>query len=314
VATASIHVVLAQAPSPRTPWGEPDLQGTWTSEAELSVPFERPKEYGTRQLMTDQEFAARQAAVQKQRASDNADFDLETADTSNAGQVGSATSPPPHWLERGKASRRTSMVVAPEDGRVPAMTDAGQKRLRQLRAGTFAGGNFNAGAAFKGPEDLSLWERCITRGVPSAIFPTVYNANTRIAQAPGVVAITYEMIHDTRIVFTDGRTHVGSAIRGYHGDSRGRWEGDTLVVDVTNFSPKSDYRGAGETLHLVERFTRTANGLRYEVSVDDPHTWTKAWTAALEMTAQPEAMFEYACHEGNNSMRNILSGARAAER
>jgi hypothetical protein len=314
IVTVSIHALSAQTQAPRTPWGEPDLQGTWTSEAELSVPFERPKEYGNRQLMTDQEFAARQAAVQKQRASDNADFDLETADTSNAGQVGSATSPPPHWLERGKASRRTSMVIEPSDGRVPAMTDEGRARLRQLRAGTFAAGNFNAGARFAGPEDLSLWERCITRGVPGAIFPTVYNANTRIVQAPGVVAITYEMIHDTRIVFTDGRTHVGGAIRGYHGDSRGRWEGDTLVVDVTNFSPKTDYRGAGETLHLVERFTRTANGLRYEVSVDDPRTWTKPWTAALDMAAQPETMFEYACHEGNNSMRNILSGARAAER
>ena len=314
ITAASMHAVLAQAPAPRTPWGEPDLQGTWTSEAELSVPFERPKEYGTRRLMTDQEFEARQAAVQKQRASDNADFDLETADTSNAGQVGSATSPPPHWLERGKASRRTSMVIAPDDGRIPAMTDEGRQRLRRLRAGTFAAGNFNAGATFKGPEDLSLWERCITRGVPGAIFPTVYNANTRIVQAPGVVAITYEMIHDTRIVFTDGRTHVGSAVRGYHGDSRGRWEGDTLVVDVTNFSPKSDYRGAGETLHLVERFTRTTDGLRYEVSVDDPRTWTKPWTAALDMAAQSEAMFEYACHEGNNSMRNILSGALAAER
>ena len=306
------HAALAQ--SPRTPWGDPDLQGTWTSEAELSVPFERPKEFGNRQLMTDAEFAARRATVQKQTDSDNADFDLETADRSNAGAVGSATSPPPHWLERGKASRRTSMVIAPEDGRVPAMTDEGRQRLRQLRAGTFAGGAFNSGAQFKGPEDLSLWERCITRGVPSAIFPTVYNANTRIVQAPGVVAITYEMIHDTRLVYTDGRTHVGGSIRGYHGDSRGHWEGDTLVVDVTNFSPKTDYRGAGETLHLVERFTRTPSGLRYEVSVDDPHTWTRPWTAALDMAAQPEPMFEYACHEGNNSMRNILSGARAAER
>jgi hypothetical protein len=327
--TVSMHAVFAQTSAPRTPWGEPDLQGTWTSEAELSVPFERPKEYGNRQIMTEQEFAARQAAVQKQRASDNADFDLETADTSNAGQVGSATSPPPHWLERGKASRRTSMVIAPEDGRVPAMTAEGRDRLRRLRAGTFAGGNFNAGAVFRGPEDLSLWERCITRGVPAAIFPTVYNANTRIVQAPGVVAITYEMIHDTRIVFTDpstgsgspraesrgdGRAQMPAAIRSYSGYSRGRWEGDTLVVDVTNFSPKSDYRGSGETLHLVERFTRTATGLRYEVSVNDPRTWTKPWTAALDMAAQSEDMFEYACHEGNNSMRNILSGARAAER
>src|SRR5688572_30959998 len=126
IIAVSMRAVLAQTAAARTPWGEPDLQGTWTSEAELSVPFERPKEYGTRQLMTDQEFAERQAAVQKQRASDNADFDLETADTSNAGQVGSATSPPPHWLERGKASRRTSMVIAPEDGRLPPLTDAGR--------------------------------------------------------------------------------------------------------------------------------------------------------------------------------------------
>jgi hypothetical protein len=312
IIVASTPAALAQAP--RTPWGDPDLQGTWTSESELSVPFERPREYGDRRLLTDAELAARQATLQKQTASDNADFDLETADRSNAGAVGSATSPPPHWLERGKASRRTSMVIEPADGRVPAMTDEGRQRLRQLRAGTFAGGNFNAGAAFKGPEDLSLWERCITRGVPSAIFPTVYNANTQIVQGPGVVAITYEMIHDTRLVYTDGRSHVGGSIRGYHGDSRGRWEGDTLVVDVTNFSPTADYRGAGETLHLVERFTRTTNGLRYEVSVDDPHTWTKPWTAALDMAAQPEPMFEYACHEGNNSMRNILSAARASER
>ena len=203
------HAALAQ--SPRTPWGDPDLQGTWTSEAELSVPFERPKEFGNRQLMTDAEFAARRATVQKQTDSDNADFDLETADRSNAGAVGSATSPPPHWLERGKASRRTSMVIAPEDGRVPAMTDEGRQRLRQLRAGTFAGGAFNSGAQFKGPEDLSLWERCITRGVPSAIFPTVYNANTRIVQAPGVVAITYEMIHDTRLVYTDSGIETISA-------------------------------------------------------------------------------------------------------
>jgi hypothetical protein len=298
--------------APRTPWGEPDLQGTWTSEGELSVPFERPREYGTRQLLTEAELASRQATLQKQTSSDNADFDLETADRSNAGQVGSATSPPPHWLERGKASRRTSMVIEPADGRVPPMTDEGQRRLRELR-GTFANGNFNAEARFKGPEDLSLWERCITRGVPAAIFPTVYNANTRIVQGPGVVAITYEMIHDTRIVLTDGRTHVGGPVRGYYGDSRGHWEGDTLVVDVTNFSAKADYRGARDTLHLVERFTRTATGVRYEVSVDDPHTWSRSWTAALELTPQPEAMFEYACHEGNNSMRNILSGARAAE-
>jgi hypothetical protein len=298
--------------SPKTPWGEPDLQGTWTSEAELSVPFERSREYGERRELTEQEFTARLAQTQRQLESDNAEFDVATADTRNAGAVGSATSPPPHWLERSKTSRRTSLVIDPPDGRVPPTTAEAQTR-RQGPAGTFAGGQFN-NTVFAGPEDLSLWERCISRGVPSAIFPTFYNANTRIVQAPGVVAITYEMIHDTRVIPTDGRPQLGSAMRGYFGDSRGRWEGDTLVVEVTNFSDKTNYRGARETLKLIERFTRTKNGLRYDVTVDDPATWTRRWTAALDMTLQSEGMFEYACHEGNNSMRNILSGARAAER
>jgi hypothetical protein len=305
--------VSGQAPSaPRTPWGDPDLQGTWTSEPELSVPFERPREFGDRQSLTDQEFAARRTQVQRQLDSDNSDFDLETADRSNAGAVGSATSPPPHWLERGKPSRRTSMVIDPADGRVPALTAEGQRRAQEAR-GTFNNGAFN-NVAFKGPEDLSLWERCIARGLPGAIFPTVYNANTRIVQGPGFVAITYEMIHDTRIIPTDGRSHLSAGIRSYFGDSRGRWDGDTLVVDVTNFTDKTAYRGSRDTLHLIERFTRVGSTLRYEVTVDDPHTWTKRWTAALDLTPQPQSMFEYACHEGNNSMRNILSAARASEK
>jgi hypothetical protein len=320
--TVSVALALAtlaasaQGPStPRTPWGEPDLQGTWTSEPELSVPFERPREFGERREMTEAEFAQRVAQLQRQRESDNADFDLETADRSNAGQVGSATSPPPHWLERGTPSRRTSLVIDPPDGRVPALTAAARERLQRTRgSGTFgADGAFNASAAFRGPEDLSLWERCITRGLPGAIFPTVYNANTRIVQGPGFVAITYEMIHDTRIIRTDGGDHAASGVRGYFGDSRGRWEGDTLVVDVTNFSSRSGYRGSSDSLHLIERFSRVGSTLRYEVTVDDPQTWTRPWTAALNLSPQAQDMFEYACHEGNNSMRNILSAARAAE-
>ena len=291
---------------PRTPWGDPDLQGTWTSEAELSVPFERSREFGNRETLTDQEFAAREAQTQKQLDSDNSDFDLETADRSTAGQVGSATSPPPHWLERRKTSRRTSLVIDPADGRIPAMTPEGQQRARGAR-GTF----LNTG--YRGPEDVGLWERCITRGLPGVIFPTVYNANTRIVQAPGLVAITYEMIHDTRVIPLDGRPHVSNGVRHYFGDSRGRWEGDTLVVNVTNFSEKSNYRGSHDTLHLVERFTRVGDSLRYEVTVDDARTWTRPWTAALSLEPQPEGLFEYACHEGNYAMRNILSGARAAD-
>jgi hypothetical protein len=292
---------------PRTPWGDPDLQGTWTSEAELSVPFERPSQYGDRQMLTDQEFAARLSQTEKQLQSDNSEFDLETADRSNAGAVGSATSPPPHWLERGKTSRRTSIVIDPPNGRIPPLVPEAQKRNQGAR-GTFGATTFN------GPQDLSLWERCIARGMPGAIFPTVFNANVRIVQAPGIVAMTYEMIHDTRIIHIDSRSHVSPAIRGYFGDSRGHWEGDTLVVDVTNLSEKTNYRGSRETLRLKERFYRVGSTLRYEVTADDPQTWIRPWTAALDMAPQPDGMFEYACHEGNNSMRNILSGARAAEK
>jgi hypothetical protein len=314
---AGVAVALAPAwgqvaPAPRTSWGEPDLTGAWTSRPELSVPFERPPEYGERRELTDEELAARVAGVERQLATDNADFDIETADRSNAGQVGSATSPPPHWLERGAASRRTSLVIDPPNGRIPAPTPDGERRAR-AGGGTFVNGSFSD-AAFNGPSDLSLWERCITRGLPGAMFPTVYNANVQIHQGPGVVAITYEMIHDTRVIPTDGSPPPGAAIRGYFGSSRGRWEGDTLVVDVTNFSDQALYRGSRDTLHLIERFTRVGDGLRYEVTVDDPHTWTKPWTAALELAPQDEGLFEYACHEGNHSMRNILSAARAAER
>ena len=307
IASIATAVIAGQTAAPKTPWGDPDLQGTWSSEAELSVPFERPREYGERQRLTDAEFAQRLAQTDRQLQSDNSDFDLETADRSNAGAVGSATSPPPHWLERGKASRRTSLVIDPPDGRIPALTADAQRRGQGPR-GTFGG------AIFNGPQDLSLWERCISRGMPTAIFPTVYNANVRIVQGPGYVAITYEMIHDTRVIPIGSGPHVGPAIRGYFGDSRGRWEGDTLVVDVTNVTDKNNYRGARETLHLIERFTRVdASTLRYEVTADDPKTWTRPWTAALEMTTKPEGLFEYACHEGNHSMRNILSAARAAE-
>src|SRR5262245_33647589 len=292
---------------PMTPWNEPDLQGTWTAEAELSVPFERPREYGTRQILNDAEFTQRQSQSERQLQSDNSDFDVETADRSTAGQVGSATSPPPHWLERRKVSRRTSLVIDPPDGRVPPLTPEAQKRGQQR-------GPVSGETGADRPQDLSLWVRCIGRGMPSAIFPTVYNANVRIVQGPGVVALTYEMIHDTRIIYTDGKSHVGTGVRGYFGDSKGHWEGDTLVVDVTNFSDKNNYRGSRDTLHLVERFKRVGTALRYEVTADDPYTWTAPWTAALELEPQPDGMFEYACHEGNTSMRNILRDPRAADR
>ena len=303
-------------PTPRTPWGDPDLQGTFSSEAELSVPFERQAQYGERRFLTDAELVQRRAQAEKQLASDSADFDIETADTANAGAVGSATSPPPHWLERGKVSRRTSLIIDPPDGRLPPAAQQRQGAGRGRGAGTFSGlGGFGATPIFGGPEDLSLWERCISRGVPAATFPTVYNANLRIVQGPGAVAITYEMIHDTRVIPIGSGPHVGSAVRGYNGDARAHWDGDTLVVDTTNFSDKTNFRGSRDRLHIVERFTREGDGIAYEVTVDDPTVWTKPWTAALTLARQPDdSMFEYACHEGNNSMRNILSASRAAEK
>ena len=294
--------------SPRTPWGDPDLQGDWSSQSELGVPFERPSEFGTRRVLTDEEFAKAADRLAQESARDNAEFDLETADTSNAGQVGSATSPPPHWLERGKASRRTSMVIDPPDGRVPPLTPEGRMRVQGQVRGSFGNGPFNS------TKDFTLYERCITRGIPGSMFPAVYNANTRIVQGPGFVAISYEMIHETRLIPLDGRDHVASAIRQYHGDSRGRWEGDTLVVDAKNFNDRVNYRGAGPNLHLIERFTRDGDTLRYEVTIDDSQTFVKPWTAALNLRPQPVEMFEYACHEGNHAMRNMLSAARAAER
>jgi len=294
--------------APRTLWGEPDLEGTWTSQAELGVPFERPAEFGTRARLTDEEFAQREAQARNQLKSDNADFDPETADTSRAGQVGSATSPPPTWLERGKPSRRTSIVIDPPNGRLPDVSPAGVARLRAAGRGALDNGPFN------GPEDMGLYQRCITRGVPNAMFPAVYNANTRIVQGQGFVAITYEMIHETRVIPTTPRPHLPADVRQYLGDSRGHWEGDTLVVDVTNFNSKDDYRGSGAGLHLIERYTRTPDGgLKYEVTVEDPDTWSRPWTAALELRPQQAGMFEYACHEGNYAMKNMLTASRAAD-
>jgi hypothetical protein len=308
--SASLAVVHGQAPASsfKTPWGEPDLQGLWTSEPELGVPFERPAEFGERQTLTEAEFAARQAQAAKQLATDNAEFEVETADTANAGAVGSATSPPPHWLERGQPSRRTSMVIDPPDGRVPALSAEARTRQQRGVRGSFGNGPFNS------HQDFTLYDRCITRGVPNAIYPAVYNANTRLVQGPGYVAISYEMIHETRVVPIDSRPPLPSHLRQYLGDARGHWEGDTLVIRTANFNGRTSYRGSSDKLVLTERFRRVdADTLRYEMTVEDPSTWARPWTAALNLKPQSDQMYEYACHEGNNAMRNMLSAARAED-
>jgi hypothetical protein len=318
--------VLTQAPvwtaGQTTPWGHPDIQGVWTSEPELGVPFERSAEFGEREELTDEEFAERVSGAEAQLERDRADFDLETADISRAGAVGSPTSPPPHWLERGTPSRRTSMVIAPANGRLPervARSDG-----RGGRGGGQSGGRGGAGRgvstnadaqrSFESWLDMGLYDRCITRGMPGAIFPAIYNANTRIVQGPDSVAITYEMIHETRVIPLVARAPLPEDHDQFAGDGRGHWEGDTLVVESGNYPDGSTFRGASPTARLVERFTRVDDEtLRYEVTVIDPEIWTAPWTAALNMKTQPGGMFEYACHEGNRAMRNMLSGARAAD-
>jgi hypothetical protein len=240
---------------------------------------------------------------------------VSNADTRNAGAVGSATSPPPHWLERGKPSRQASLIVDPPDGRQPALVPEAQKR------------NADAQAARKGRgpadsfTDRSLYDRCVTRGVLGSILPVIYNNGNQIVQAPGVVVIRNEMIHETRIVPIDGRPHLTPAIKSYMGDSRGHWEGNTLVVETTNLNGRSGVGGNGggttsDRIRLTERFTLIdANTLQYDVTIDDPGTWARPWTISFPWKRdQNYGMFEYACHEGNYAMKNILTGARADEK
>jgi len=291
VAVLPLAMSAADWKAPRTAWGDPDLQGVWSTAAEMSTPFERPAQFGTRQLLTDEEFEKR----------------LKEASDNTGAFAGTSTDPPSHWIERGQATRHTSMIIDPPDGHLPAITPEGRQRQS---AGPPPFGN----GPFDGPEDTSLWVRCITRGMPGVMFPTVYNANVRLAQGPGYVAITYEMIHDTRVIPTDGRRHIGAKIRQYFGDSTGRWDGDTLVVDVKNFSDKSSFRGSSDRMHLTERFRRVdKDTVRYEVTFDDPQTWAAPWTAALDMRRQEGGMFEYACQEGNYGLMNMLRASRLAE-
>ena len=279
----------------RTSWGDPDLGGVWTSDNNFSVPLERPADVAGKAMLdgADLENALRARARM-------------IAAVADGGPVGAG---PSHWYENLTArSRRSSLIIDPPDGRLPALTAEAQQRAAQAAVARRGRGPADSW------EDRSLWDRCITVGLPSVMFPTGYNNNVQILQAPGYVTVTHEMMHDTRIIPLDGRPHLSPAIRQYLGDSRGRWDGNTLVIDVTNFHPNTNYRGSGETLHLVERYTRTAkDGLRYEVTIDDPHTFERPWTAVLDLAPQGR-MYEYACHEGNRGLENVLSAARAEER
>lgn len=294
----------------RTLWGEPNLQGEWTTEGEFGVPLERPAEFGTRAFLTDEEYAQRLADVQQRD-----ERDLESVKVLS-GKVDAPNAPIPHWREYATNSRRTSLVIDPPNGRLPARTPQAAS-LPVQRCGSLQGGE-----PCDSYKDYGLGVRCIVHGggFPDAMFPAVYNANFRIVQAPGVVAITYELIHDTRVIPIDASTRgdasqVSPAVRMYMGNARGHWEGQTLVVETTHL--KAATRGASADLRLIERFTRaSADLIQYQVTFVDPATWVAPWTAALDLKARPDdaGVFEYACHEGNYGMRNMLSAARYLER
>ena len=287
--------------APRTAWGDPDLQGVWSYNDDVSTPLERPDNLAGKPELDDDELAA----LLEERARRNAERAPTIGGETGAGPV--------HWYEFwNSTSTRTSRVIDPPDGRVPPLTPEAQQRQAALAAARRGRGPADSW------EDRNLSDRCLGRGVPGTIVtPASYGNILRITQSPGYVAIVHEMVHDTRIIPLDGRPHIGPGLRQFLGDPRGRWEGNTLVVDVTNFSDQVNFRGSRDTMRLVERFTRMAPDLvNYEVTVNDPQTFTRPWTVSVPLKSDPEQseVFEYACHEGNYAMRNILSAARAEER
>jgi hypothetical protein len=294
--------------SERTSWGDPDLQGEWTSEGEFGVPLERATEFGTRQFLDDAEYAKRLDDVRTRDERDLAPVDVLS------GKVEGPSAPIPHWREYNTTSRRTSLIIAPPDGRLPPRT-AQARPIPVQRCGSL-----QRGEPCDSYTDYGLGVRCIVHGggFPDAMFPAVYNANFRILQTPGFVAITYELIHDTRIIpieTASRRERLSDEIRMYMGDARGHWEGATLVVETANL--KASTRGASPALRLVERFTRTGrDSIQYEVTFVDPATWTAPWTAALDLKSRPDdaGVFEYACHEGNYGLAHMLSASRLYDR
>ena len=295
--------------APKTVWGDPDLQGIWTSDDCIGTPMNRNAQFGDRLYYTEQELADRESAIARQSENDKQEF------------VGSAqragTGPPGHWGERARRPcRQTSLVIDPANGRTPDVLPEARSR----RQGEGAGNN-NPRA--DSPEDFSYYIRCITRGVAGSIFPVIYGNGQQIIQGPGFVTILQEMVHEARVIPMDGRPHAGPGFRSYMGDARGRWEGNTLVVETTNFlSGKTGIglNGGGvptsDALKLTERFTRVGpNLLNYEVTIDDPKTYAGPFKVGFPLTQEPGyENFEYACHEGNNAMFNSLSGARAQEK
>ncbi len=288
--------------APRTPWGDPDIAGAYNNSDESGIPFERPDEFAGRRLQDFTQAELTQLTKQRQQQT------IERAP--GLSEFPGATSPM-HWFENYfAANSRAWLVSDPPDGKVPLVTDEGRKRAADRAAARKGRGPADSW------EDRSLYDRCITRGIPGSMMPAIYGNSYQIQQGPGVVTITYEMVHDTRVIHLDNRPHVSSKIRQYLGDARGRWEGSTLVVETTNFNDKVPYRGSSQNLKIVERFTPIGpDTLEWAITFDDPNTWARPWTFAMNLTHdESQPPYEYACHEGNYGLRNILSAARAEER
>jgi len=293
----------------RTPWGDPDLGGNYTTKDEMNTPMERPDEFAGRRIedVTPQELATIVAGRQK-----NA---VETAPFITGSRAdGIAIGVPIHWLDHLEApNTRPWLVTDPPDGKIPPQTAEAQDR--QAAAAKARAGRSVADSFF----DRSNGDRCIAF-TPASMTPGIYGASYQILQTKEYVAIRYEMIHEARVIPIEGRgnarPHSGAKITSYVGDATARWEGDTLVVDTTNFNDKINFRGARENLHLIERFRRAGpNKLELTVTVEDPHTWARPWTYSLPLTEDDgQPIFEYACHEGNYGLRNILAGARADQK
>ena len=295
--------VRADWKPPRTAWGHPDLEGAWTSDSARGIPRERPQQIGQRLFLTEQEYADR---VRRDEQT------LQTAFNASGAQTGGRDGA---W--RGDVTfRLTSQIVDPPNGRMPAVTPEAATRRASRDRGSFGEGPFNTF------EDFTLYDRCITRGIVGSVLPVPYGNGNRILQTADAFVISYEMIHDTRIVPVDGRPHVGPALRQYLGDSRGRWEGDTLIVETTNFTDRTSIGANGnglrhsDAMRLTERFTRIADDvLLYDVTIDDPTTYARPWTIALPLISPPGfSTLPYECHEGNGAIHNIMSAERAEDR
>ena len=312
LASAALHAQSAPAPTAKAatpakpytaskmPWGDPDISGVWTSDAAIGIPMQRPDQFGGRAELNEEEYAAKlKRDAQTRERAENA---IGSFRNDNA------------WLV--KSFRQTSLIIDPPDGKMPAVTPEADKRRATRDQGTFGGGPFDK------TEDFTMYDRCITRGIVGSVLPVVYGNGNRIIQAPGQVIISYEMVHDTRVIYTDGRPHLGKGVRQLLGDSRGHWEGNTLVVETTNLTDKTSIglNGNGlrhsEDMVMTERFTRVgADEIRYEITINDPKTYVKPFTISLPLMSPPGyQLLPYECHEGDYAVKNALSAERAEDR